>query len=67
MVGDINIHVDIALCLSHYWTGFSQSGDKPTHCFNYTLDLVLAYGIKIEHFNRLSMESSFIGPLFNYF
>ena len=28
---------------------FSQCVDKPTHIFNHTLDLVLAYGVEIEH------------------
>ena len=29
--------------------GFSQSVHKPTHCFNHTLNLVLAYGTGIEN------------------
>ena len=29
--------------------GFCQSVNKPTHCFNHTLDLVLSYGMDIEH------------------
>lgn len=29
--------------------GFDWSVQKPIHCFNHTLDLVLLYGVKIEH------------------
>ena len=29
--------------------GFSQTVHEPTHCFSHTLDLVLVYGIEIEH------------------
>ena len=56
IVGDFNIHVDVdddslstAFISLLDSIGFSQSVNKPTHCFNHTLDLVLAYGIEIEH------------------
>ena len=29
--------------------GFCQNVNKPNHCFNHTLDLVLSYGMDIEH------------------
>ena len=29
--------------------GFAQRVNKPTHCFNNTLNLVLTYGIETEH------------------
>uniref|UniRef100_A0A8D0CS33 Reverse transcriptase domain-containing protein n=3 Tax=Sander lucioperca TaxID=283035 RepID=A0A8D0CS33_SANLU len=55
IVGDFNIHVDVdSNSLSTAFNslldsiGFSQSVHEATHCFNHTLDLVLAYGIKIE-------------------
>ncbi len=57
IVGDFNIHVDntedslsIAFTSILDSIGFSQSVNKPTHCFNHTLDLVLTYGIGIENF-----------------
>ncbi|KAM7366739.1 hypothetical protein PAMP_014689 [Pampus punctatissimus] len=56
IVGDFNIHVDnhnhslstafISLLDS---IGFCQNVNKPTHCLNHTLDLVLSYGIEIDH------------------
>ena len=56
IVGDFNIHVDVDVdSLSTAFIslldsiGFSQSVNKPTHCLNHTLDLVLTYGIEIEH------------------
>uniref|UniRef100_A0A4W6G917 Reverse transcriptase domain-containing protein n=1 Tax=Lates calcarifer TaxID=8187 RepID=A0A4W6G917_LATCA len=56
IVGDFNINVDVNNdSLSSAFSslldciGFSQCVDKPTHCFSHTLDLVLAYGIDIEH------------------
>uniref|UniRef100_A0A8P4KLV1 Reverse transcriptase domain-containing protein n=1 Tax=Dicentrarchus labrax TaxID=13489 RepID=A0A8P4KLV1_DICLA len=56
IVGDFNIHVDVNNdSLSNAFIslldsiGFYQSVNKPTHCFNHTLDLVLSYGIDIEH------------------
>ena len=56
IVGDFNIHVDVDNdSLSNEFIslidsiGFCQSVNKPTHCFNHTLDLVLSYGIDIEH------------------
>uniref|UniRef100_A0A8P4G3Q0 Reverse transcriptase domain-containing protein n=1 Tax=Dicentrarchus labrax TaxID=13489 RepID=A0A8P4G3Q0_DICLA len=56
IVGDFNIHVDVDNdSLSNAFIslidsiGFCQSVNKPTHCFNHTLDLVLSYGIDIEH------------------
>lgn len=30
-------------------TGFYQSVNKPTHRLNHALDLILSYGIEIEH------------------
>ncbi len=56
IVGNFNIHVDVdndslgsafislldSIC-------FSQCVHKPTHHFNHTLDLVLTYGIEINH------------------
>ena len=47
--------------------GFSQSVHKTPHCYNQTLDLVLVYGIEIEHLIVFPTESSFIRPLFNNF
>ena len=54
--GDLNIHVDVGTdSLNNAFSslidslGFSQCVDKPTHIFNHTLDLVLVYGIEIEH------------------
>jgi hypothetical protein len=56
IVGDFNIHVDVendsfstAFISLLDSIGFSQSVHEPTHCFNHTLDLVLVYGIEIEH------------------
>ena len=56
IVGDFNVHVDVKNdSLSNAFTslidsiGFCQSVNKPTHCFNHTLDLVLSYGMDIEH------------------
>ena len=56
IVGDFNVHVDVTNdSLSNAFTslidsiGFCQSVNKPTHCFNHTLDLVLSYGMDIEH------------------
>ena len=56
IVGDFNIHVDVhndslstAFVSLLDSIGFSQCVHEPTHCFNHTLDLVLAYGIEIEH------------------
>ncbi|TKS65475.1 hypothetical protein D9C73_028281 [Collichthys lucidus] len=56
IVGDFNIHVDnhnnslstafISLLDS---IGFCQSVNKPTHCLNHTLDLVLSYGVEIDN------------------
>lgn len=55
IVGVFNIHVDVendslstAFMSLLDSIGFCQSVRKPTHCFNHTLDLVLAYGIQIE-------------------
>ena len=54
--GDLNIHVDVETnSLNNAFTsiidsiGFSQCVNKPTHIFNHTLDLVLVYGVEIEH------------------
>ena len=54
--GDLNIHVDVGTnSLGSAFSslidsiGFSQCVDKPTHIFNHTLDLVLVYGVEIEH------------------
>ena len=56
IVGDFNVHADVTNdSLSNAFTslidsiGFWQSVNKPTHCFNHTLDLVLSYGMDIEH------------------
>uniref|UniRef100_A0A3Q3MS83 Reverse transcriptase domain-containing protein n=1 Tax=Mastacembelus armatus TaxID=205130 RepID=A0A3Q3MS83_9TELE len=56
IVGDFNIHVDVennSLSIAFNSIldsiGFIQNVNKPTHCFNHTLDLVLTYGIEIEH------------------
>ena len=56
IVGDFNIHVDIdndslstAFISLIDSIGFSQTVHEPTHCFSHTLDLVLVYGIEIEH------------------
>ena len=56
IVGDFNIHVDnnndslsVAFISVLDSIGFSQCVHKPTHCCNPTLDLVLSYGVKIEH------------------
>ena len=56
IVGDFNIHVDndadslnIAFSSLLSSIGFSQCVHKPTHCFNHTLDLVLAYGVDIDN------------------
>ncbi len=56
VIGDFNIHVDnvndslgsafISLLDS---VGFCQCVHEPTHYFNHTLDLVLTYGIEIDH------------------
>ena len=55
IVGDFNIHVDddknsltVAFNSILDSVGFRQSVNKPTHCYNHTLDLVLTYGIEIE-------------------
>ena len=29
--------------------GFSQNVNETTHCYNHTLNLVLTYGIEVEH------------------
>ena len=54
--GDLNVHVDVetdslrnAFISLTESIGFAQCVDKPTHKFNHTLDLVLVYGIEIEH------------------
>ena len=54
--GDLNVHVDVETdCLGRAFGslidsfGFSQCVDKPTHIGNHTLDLVLVYGIEIDH------------------
>ena len=64
LVGDFNIHVDVDNdSLSTAFNslldsiGFSQSVHKATHCFNHTLDLVLAYGIEIEDLIIFSQNS----------
>ena len=56
LIGDLNVHIDVQTdSLSSAFTslidsiGFSQCVDKPTHIFNHTLDLVLVYGIEIDH------------------
>ena len=56
IVGDFNIHVNVTNdSLSSAFTSlidsicFCQSVNKPTHFFNHTLDLVLSYGMDIEH------------------
>lgn len=56
IVGDFNIHVDVdndSLSMAFKSLldsiGFTQSVNQPTHCFNHTLDLVLAYGIETEN------------------
>ena len=56
IVGDFNIHVDVendslstAFLSLLDSTGFSQMVNKPTHLHNHTLDLVLTYGIEVEH------------------
>ena len=56
IVGDFNIHVDVDNdCLSAAFIslldsiGFCQRVQKPTHSFGHTLDLVLTYGVDIEH------------------
>lgn len=56
IIGDFNIHVDvindsfrngfISLLES---VGFLQQINQPTHSFNHTLDLVLTYGVEVEH------------------
>ena len=55
VVGDFNIHVDVendSLNINFNSIldsiGFSQSVQRPTHCLNHTLDLVLTYGIESE-------------------
>ena len=54
--GDLNVHIDVETdSLGKAFSslidsiGFSQCVDKPTHIANHTLDLVLVYGIEIEH------------------
>ncbi len=56
IVGDFNIHVDVdndslgsAFISLLDSIGFCQCVYKPTHRFNHTLDLVLTYGIEIDH------------------
>ena len=56
IVGDFNIHLDVdSDSLSTAFLslldsiGFSQCVNNPTHRLNHTLDLVLTYGIEIEH------------------
>ncbi|XP_074501484.1 uncharacterized protein LOC141773537, partial [Sebastes fasciatus] len=56
IVGDFNIHVDVdndslstAFISLLDSIGFSQNVHKPTHRFNHTLDLVMSYGVEIEH------------------
>ncbi|XP_056914922.1 uncharacterized protein LOC130540060 [Takifugu flavidus] len=56
IIGDFNIHMDvindsfrngfISLLES---VGFLQQINQPTHSFNHTLDLVLTYGVEVEH------------------
>lgn len=60
IIGDFNIHVDIindsfrngfiSLLES---IGFLQQINQPTHTFNHTLDLVLTYGVEVEHVSVL--------------
>lgn len=56
IVGDFNIHVDVVndSCSTAFMStmesiGFSQWVHEPTHSLNHTLDLVLTYGVQIEH------------------
>ena len=56
IVGDFNVHVDVDDdCLTSAFKslldsiGFSQRVHEPTHSFNHTLDLVLTYGIEVDH------------------
>ncbi|XP_065815183.1 uncharacterized protein, partial [Labrus bergylta] len=56
VVGDFNIHVDVdnnslstAFMSLLDSIGFTQGVNEPTHRFNHTLDLVLAYGIEIHN------------------
>ncbi|XP_061567232.1 uncharacterized protein LOC133421597 [Cololabis saira] len=55
IVGDFNIHMDVesdnlklAFDSLLESMGISQKVDKPTHCFNHTLDLVLTYGVETD-------------------
>ncbi|CAJ1053038.1 RNA-directed DNA polymerase from mobile element jockey [Xyrichtys novacula] len=55
VVGDFNIHIDVendSLSISFRSLldsiGFTQCVHRPTHCFNHTLDLVLAYGLETD-------------------
>uniref|UniRef100_A0AAQ6IH18 Reverse transcriptase domain-containing protein n=1 Tax=Anabas testudineus TaxID=64144 RepID=A0AAQ6IH18_ANATE len=55
IVGDFNIHVDVDdNCLNTAFNslldsiGFTQNVNKPTHCFNHTLDLILTYGVEVD-------------------
>lgn len=55
-VGDFNIHVDVDDdCLAAAFKslldsiGFSQRVNKPTHSFNHILDVVLTYGVEMDH------------------
>jgi len=54
--GNFNIHVNVgndslsaAFISLLDFIGFCQRAHKLTHCFNHTLNLVLIYGIEIEH------------------
>lgn len=61
IVGDFNIHMDnendtlrSAFLSITDSIGFCQHVNKPTHCCNHTLDLVLTYGIVINHLAVMS-------------
>jgi len=46
------IMIALVLHSSHCWTRLAcQRVQKPTHSFGHTLDLVLTYGVVIEHLN----------------
>lgn len=64
VVGDFNIHMDVdndslrtAFISLIDSIGFSQSVHEPTHSHGHTLDLVLAYGIGIEHLKVFPQNS----------
>ena len=64
IVGDFNIDVDVDNdCLSAAFislldsVGFCQRVQKPTHSFGHTLDLVLTYGVDIEHLKVFPQNS----------